>query len=300
MLISQKLEEMSMKYRDAREAVGKFLLEQRLQLEHYSMQEIADATYTSKATLVRIAKKLGYSGWNDFMKDYIDELKYKQSHFSDVSHNFPFKRGDNPKEILDKICQIRTESTWHTAQLQDIREIEKATQLLHKSRRIALLGISTNSILLELLQRKMLTIGKVAELISQSEYGLYVHSLTSEDCVIMVSYSGNNEQRNPMNLLQILKEKQVPVIALTSMGDNYLRRHADCVLTIFSQERLYSKISTYSTEASIEYLLDALFSCYFAKNYDSNLQYKINSSKKVEVKRFSELDEVKESFNHLP
>ncbi|MGN0159091.1 MAG: MurR/RpiR family transcriptional regulator [Brotaphodocola sp.] len=295
MLISQKLEEMMVKYQDSRSNVSKYLLEQRLQLEHCTMQQIADQTFTSKATLVRVAKKLGYSGWNDFFKAYMDELKYKQSHFSEISHNYPFKRGDHTQEILDNICQLRMESTWQTARMMKLDVLEKSASLLVRSRRIALFGISINQLLLEIFRRKMLTIGKTTDIIHQADTALYASSLTQEDCAVMVSYSGNNEHRNPMNLLSRLKEAQVPVIAITSMGDNYLRQHADYVLTICSQERLYSKISTYSTEASIEYILDVLFSCCFALDYDRNLQYKINSSKSVEIHRYSDLQDVKET-----
>lgn len=295
MLLSQKLEEMTVKYQDSRKTVGLFLLEQRLQLERLSMQQIADATFTSKATMVRIAKKLGYSGWNDFFKDYIDELKYKQTHFSEISHNFPFQRGDNTQEIMERLCQLRMESTWQTCRLMDVPELEKAARILSHSQRIILLGISTNRLLLELFRRKMLTVGKAADIIDQADTGLYINSLTSADCAVMVSYSGNNEHRNPMSFLSRLKDHGVPVIAITSMGDNYLRRNADCVLSIFSQERLYSKISTYSTEASIEYILDVLFSCYFALDYNRNLNYKINSSRNTEIHRYSELRDVKET-----
>ncbi|MGN0373653.1 MAG: MurR/RpiR family transcriptional regulator [Enterocloster sp.] len=294
MLISQKLEEMMVKYQDSRSNVSKYLLEKRLQLEHYTMQQIADQTFTSKATLVRVAKKLGYSGWNEFLKAYIDELKYKQTHFSEISHNYPFRRGDNTQVILDNICQLRMESTWQTARMMDLRTLEKSSRLLAGSRRIALFGISINQLLLEIFRRKMLTIGKTTDIIQQADTPLYASSLTPDDCAVIVSYSGNNEHRNPMNLLSRLKEARVPVIALTSMGDNYLRQNADYVLTICSQERLYSKISTYSTEASIEYILDVLFSCCFALDYDKNLQYKINSSRRVEIHRYSELQDVKE------
>lgn len=295
MLISQKLEEMMVKYQDSRSTVSKYLLDQRLNLEYFTMQQIADETFTSKATLVRIAKKLGYPGWNNFFKAYIDELKYKKTHFSDISHNYPFKRGDSTQKILDTICQLRMESTWQTARLMDLDTLNQSARLLVRSKRIALFGISTNQLLLEIFRRKMLTIGKHTDIIHQAETALYASSLTSEDCAIMLSYSGNNERRNPMNLLNRLKENHVPVIAVTSMGDNYLRQNADHVLTIFSQERLYSKISTFSTEASIEYILDVLFSCCFALDYDKNLQYKISSSKSVEIHRYSELQEIKET-----
>lgn len=67
MLISQKIEQMTRYAQDAQKNIGDFLLNERQNLSDYTMQEIADATFSSKSTLVRIAKKLGFSGWNELM-----------------------------------------------------------------------------------------------------------------------------------------------------------------------------------------------------------------------------------------
>lgn len=39
----------------------------------------------------------------------------------------------------------------------------------------------------------------------------------------MISYSGNNTNHAPMRYLPSLKEHGVPIIAITSAGDNLLR-----------------------------------------------------------------------------
>lgn len=41
--------------------------------------EIAEKTYTSKATVIRFAKAMGYDGWKEFMKDYIAEIQYRKN-----------------------------------------------------------------------------------------------------------------------------------------------------------------------------------------------------------------------------
>lgn len=101
----------------------------------------------------------------------------------------------------------------------------------------------------------------------------------------MVSYSGESYHRSPMKYLPELNEKGVPVIALTSEGDNYLRDHANVVLSILAQESLYNKIGTFSTEASINTLLDIVYATVFARNYRRNLEFKSSSSRAVEVNR---------------
>ena len=82
MLLSQKLESMSLNSKDAQKTISEFLLQKRKRIGCYSMQEIADETFSSKSTLVRVAKKLGFSGWNDFMAAFQEEIRYLETHQS--------------------------------------------------------------------------------------------------------------------------------------------------------------------------------------------------------------------------
>lgn len=57
---------------------------------------------------------------------------------------------------------------------------------------------------------------------------------------------------------------------------------------------LYSKIATFATEDAISFLPNALYSCYFALDYDKNLQYKVNASREIERQRYTSVKDVME------
>lgn len=300
MLISQKLEEMSMNCKDARYSVSQFLLAHKNDLTRYSMQQVADATYTSRPTLVRIAKRMGYSGWNELVQKYMEECRYYAEHFSHISPNVPFEKGDAPSVIADKVGHVMIESALDTLEQLDARELEGAAALLANAKRIALLCISPNYLLAELFQRKMLQIGVYVELVNQAEQFFLAQSLTDADCAIVISYSGNNEHRAPMRYLSCLHGNHVPIIAVTSAGDNLLRSKSTWVLTMSSREKLYSKIATFATEESISLLLNALYACYFARDYDRNFARKVSASRIIEQQRISTLREAMEDDQTFP
>lgn len=56
LFLLQKIEELMMNHHDARYAVGEFVLHEQTNLHHYTISQIAEYTYTSKATVVRFAK----------------------------------------------------------------------------------------------------------------------------------------------------------------------------------------------------------------------------------------------------
>ena len=252
------------------------------------MQQIADATGTSKPTLVRIAKHLGFQGWAQLTKTYLAELAREETNRPAVDPNVPFSATSSVTDIAESICKVKMEAARQQWQLLEQADLIKATDLMWHADRLALFGISINATLLELFQRKLFTIGISAILVPQAESGFVAEMLTERDCALMVSYSGDNSMRAPMRQLETLKQNRVPVIALTSMGDNYLRRMADCTLTILSNENLYSKISTFSTEEAITLILDTLFSCYFARAYNRNWNYKVSAAGTSEIERRAE------------
>ena len=160
MNLIQRVEEAAVLYGGGtRKNIGEFILREKSHLYRYSIQEIADATYTSKAALVRFAKELGFSGWRAFLKAFVEEQKYQESHYTDIDPNFPFTAQSSRQDIINQICSLQVESVLDTADLLDHAPLEEAAALLKRSRRVGLFGISPNNLLGELFARKMLSIG---------------------------------------------------------------------------------------------------------------------------------------------
>ena len=295
MSLIHKVEEITMEYGGgARHSIGTFILEKKSALTRYSLQEIADATYTSKAAVVRFAKALGFSGWKEFLKAFWEEQSYQEQHYTDIDANYPFDADSSRQDIINQLCSLQVESLLDTADLLDGAPLAECAELLLRSRRIAMFGLNPNLTLAELFQRKMLSTGRQVELPSMGDSGLLAHSMTAEDCAVIISYSGNSIHHGPLSVLPALEERQVPVIALTSVGDNLLRQRADYTLSISSYERLYSKISTFATENSILYILNVLFSCCFAADYQANISRKVGTARRLESERRTDAQALRE------
>ena len=105
-----------MRYTDARHAVGEFILQEQDKLYQYTVTEIAEKTFTSKATVVRFAKAMGYDGWKEFMKDYIAEVNYQKKYKNTVDFNIPFQKEDGIDTIAENIKKLQMESIRETAE----------------------------------------------------------------------------------------------------------------------------------------------------------------------------------------
>lgn len=275
------------------QSIAKFLMENYKHIENYTMEAVAVETYTSKSTLVRFSQKLGYSGWR--------ELVFELEHFVvndrktlgvDIDVNMPFTKESSSQDIIDSIQNLEVQTIKETAEMLSTNELIEAAEYINNADKIVIFGLSPNSYYGEIFKRQMITIGKLVIVSSAGENGIYGGTLTSNDVAIVISYSGNSLDNDPLKVIPILKESNVPIIGMTSVGNNYLRNSSDIVLTMSSHERLYTKVGTFATGTSVSYLLNVLYSQVFQLNYQKNLDYKVNRSKTLEESRASEVEDI--------
>ena len=261
-----------------------YILEKNELIKDYSTKMIADETYTSPSTLIRIAKKLGYHGWNDFKNDFLEETHYLNSHFQNVDPNFPFTNQDTIMNISHNIANLYIESAHDTLSLIHHDSLQKAVQILRKSSCIHVFAVANLVYAGEEFVFKLNRIHKDAR-ISIVQDNMFQDALmtTNDECAICLSYSG--ETPTLLKTVRFLKQNQVPIIAITSIGTNCLTEMANVSLNITTREKSYSKIAGFSSLTSIHMVLDILYSCLFSLNYQANLDYKIKIANRVENDR---------------
>lgn len=291
MLIKERLERCD--FSNSERVIIDFILENGMKIRDLTTKDIANATYTSPSTLIRIAHKMKFNGWNELKEAYLKEVEYLETHFCDIDANYPFKNNDTIMSIVSKLATLKKESISDTLSLVTHDDLQKAVQIIRKTSSIYLFAVSNNGLITQEFAHNMSRIQKKVTICNLQ--GELVYSAVNADpnsCAIIVSYSG--ETPIFKNVILALKGNHIPIIGITNIGDNTVSRNANVVLRICTREKLYSKIATFSTDISFEYILDLLYSCVFALNYDANIERKTTVSKIIEQGRFSTLDILKE------
>ena len=277
MLLEQKIKNINLTKNE--QIIADYIIDHKYQLKNLSTRDIALATYTSSAGVIRLAKKLSYSGFNELKEDYLSELDYINQHFKEIDANFPFTENQSIMDIAEIMSTLMQETARDTLHLIKHDPLMKATRILQKSSTIYFYAISGNFLLAQNFKLKMNRIGKKVEVDDlDTPYSSLL--ITPNDCAIIISYSGQTPSL--IKIAKNLKNKKIPVIAITSIGENTLSESADCVLQMTTREKMYSKISNFTTEYSLELLLNILYSCFFKTNYNHFLDYKISNAKQIE------------------
>lgn len=277
MLLEQKIKSINLTKNE--QIIADYIIEHKYQLKNLSTRDIALATYTSSAGVIRLAKKLSYSGFNELKEDYLSELDYINQHFKEIDANFPFTANQSIMDIAEIMSTLMQETARDTLHLIKHDPLMKATRILQQSSTIYFYAKSGNSLLAQNFKLKMNRIGKKVEVDDlDTPYSSLL--ITQNDCAFIISYSGQTPSL--IKIAKNLKNKKIPVIVITSIGENTLSESADCVLQMTTREKMYSKISNFTTEYSLELLLNILYSCFFKTNYNHFLDYKISNAKQIE------------------
>lgn len=284
MNLYQKIEQIAILNRGSKGVIANYIIQNSRDITKYTVDLIAEKTFTSKASVVRFAKNLGFTGWREFIAAFADEQRYLTQHSGDIDANFPFKADDSTPKVIQNIQKLQEQTISTTSFMLNQKELEKAADLITQSKTTVFYAESPNNYLAELLKRKLLSIGHRSTVFKDDEAGLETGTLTSQDCAIIISYSGTQDSR-AIRHINLLKSNHVPVIGITSDTDNYLREHADIGLLIDTEENLYTKIASFQTETSILFILDVLFALVFKENYDHNQYYHLDSARYLELKR---------------
>ncbi len=284
MLLQEKMQ--STDFSPSEKIVVAFILTKQENIEQYSITMIAEETYTSPSVLVRIAKKLGFNGWVELKTHLLAEIRYLRANFQTIDANTPFHAEDSYLDIASKLAHLKKESVQDTLTLIQDEQLKKAVTFMRQATTVQLFTLANLTFLAEEFVYKLRHIHKSAEIfVTQNTMYQEAAMSTKKNCAILISYSG--ESSEILQIARLLKNNRVPMIAITSIGENSLSKLADVALRITTREKAYSKIAGFSSLESISLILDILYSCYFSLDYKANFENKVNLARLTELRQIT-------------
>lgn len=234
-------------------------------------------TYTSPSTISRFCRKIGEKNYNEFRVHLLSSVL--EDNELKINHNRPFLVDDNSEQIVDKIGVLYDETIKVTKSFLDIKNLDKIVDLLSKAKNIDVYGIGSFCLSALNFEQKMMFTPYTVHF--EKVFGNQVKQAALSDkdtATIIISYTGEEDEIK--KIINYIKENKGVIIAVTSIDDSYLRECADYCLTMCSKENNVSKIASYSSKVSADYLMDVLFSKLFQINYNINLIEKLSRERK--------------------
>ncbi len=243
--------------------------------------EIAEKTQVSEAMVVKLSKKLGYSGYRD-----LKEMLYQYSLLPVTEMYQEIDLDDSPDVIVTKVFKTSIQALEETLAILDMAHFNRAVDTILNARQRDFYGVGGSATIAKDACHKFLRIGLRSSAYDDSHLMMMSASLlTSEDMVLAVSHSGQTSAI--LEAVRLARRNGATVIALTNYSRSALAREADVVLCSTARG---SPLMGENAAARIAQLniIDALFVCVAQRDYlraEQNLEKTMSS---VQQKRESE------------
>ena len=203
------------------QSIIQYLLENIHLIKDMTIQQFALATHSSNAAIIRICKKIGYTGYRDFKLALAIELE--SSKFIDHSINFstPFYQSETTREIINDISSLYRETIQLVQTQINISDIESISQTIKNAQRLFIFAVGDSRITAMNFINKLMKINIYPILATDnSEELAMTYNMTTQDCALFISYTGINESF--LTCAQILKKKNISIITLTANETSFL------------------------------------------------------------------------------
>ncbi|MGX7130988.1 MULTISPECIES: MurR/RpiR family transcriptional regulator [Enterococcus] len=234
-----------------------YLLENSKESSRYSIQELAEATALSTATISRFAKKVGYQNFQ--------ELKLTLNQAGEEKNDFflSLTAEDSYLTIAEKTCQTNIHSIEATQAMLTEKDLQKTMAILLQSTTCGFFGMGGSAVVALNAYHKFLRMP--IHCFHHEDFHIQLMQaakMTKEDCALVISHTGRN--KDTMELMAVLKKNGVPIIGITSYAGSPVAQASDVALISISEETFYrpEAISSVVSQLSI---IDTLFLIYGIK-----------------------------------
>lgn len=255
------------------QSIIQYLLENVHLISEMTIQQFALATHSSNAAIIRICKKLGYTGYKDFKLALAIELA--SSKFIDQTINFstPFYQSETTREIINDLSSLYRETIQIIQSHINISDIENISHTMSKSQRIFIFAAGDSRITAMNFINKLMKINIYPILATENyEEIAMAYNMTSHDCALFISYTGINERF--ISCTKILNRKNIPILTLTANEESPLLSHSTLSIIIPHKENNY-KIGTFYSQISFQFILTILYSLIYKDDYARHHQHKM-------------------------
>jgi len=197
-----------------------------------SIVEFAEECGCSEATIVRFAKRLGLSGYQELKINLASEKR-------NLPINSSIKPDDASFIIYEKLCNDIYLSLEKTKKSLDPDSLDNACKKIINAKKIVLFGLGNSASVAIDASHKFLRAGLNAIAYNDNHMQVIAAShLDKDDVVIGISHSGAS--KDIIDALKISKERKATTIAITNKGKSPLLKFTDIPLFTSADETKYS------------------------------------------------------------
>lgn len=244
------------KYTETEKEVIDYLMNHLDLLEELSINDLAKKTYTSNATIIRLCRKTGYSGYKALKVDLIKEREANKYIVESVDYTTPFQFNETTEEIMKNMFSLYQESIKQVYSSLDIDVLKSmAYEIIHK-KRIFLFSYGDTQTTVINFTNKLVKVNIFPTLATQFGEERHISKrMNKDDYALIISYRG---QERLLECVQTFDKNHVRIGLITANKKNVLMPYCDDLIVIPDCEKK-NRISTFYSQLAFQYVLSNLY-----------------------------------------
>ncbi|MBP2057103.1 DNA-binding MurR/RpiR family transcriptional regulator [Lactobacillus colini] len=224
-----------------------------------TISQLAQATATSNATIIRLSRKAGFTGFSELKVALIKEIEEKKFTKQDVDFSFPFSPADSLTEIEQAMANLYQNSIQKLHSQIDTQLLLKVAQEFISAKRIFIFGTGDTGLTARSFINKInkLNIYPIFAS-SNNEQNSNWNNVHDGDLAIIITYDNFDEALKKYGIPTI-HQNQGKVVAITANPDSFNLKEINYLIPIPNEEGL-QKLATFYSQLAFEYVLNLLFS----------------------------------------
>lgn len=214
-----------------------FLVAHPDEVAELGVVEFAARAGCSEATVVRLARKLGYEGFPEMRRDFAE--------FEPLPTYRDIAPGDAPEAIARKVFANSIQALTDTLEALDRAAYQRAVEALCAAPRLAFFGLGNAGVVARETYHKFLRLGVPCFTAEDPDLQLIIVNTQLErgDALMAISYTG--ESAPLIAAVRQARARHITVLGLTNFPRSTLARLADVVLlTAVFQEHVNGEIGS--------------------------------------------------------
>lgn len=250
-------------------AAARYILDHVESIQKMSAEELAKASFTSKATVVRLCKKLGVEGYQELKLKLVSEM-VENIRVNQLLSKEPITERSSYSDIIATLPKLYDKAITDTKLCMDKNVMLRIANRIRHADRLDIYGSGISYILAQSAAFKFATLGMECTAY-ESVNAHYLAAWKKKKSVsFVITFTGAN--RHMIGVARYLKETTgTYVVGIVGRHNSEIRKWCDEIVDIPSRDSLLSlKVVTSFTATT--YVLDIFFSLFLSQTYEEHVK----------------------------
>ena len=257
------------------QTIAQYLIENAHRAANLDAETIMSECYVSRAALYRFCSRCGFSGLRSLLLQMNADAPEWNEDSGSLDFSYPFTEQDDLSAVISSLQKDYSQSILMTQSLVVQESLSKAAVAMRTASRILIFTSASNLPAAQSFRFQMAEINKTVLVpVDEYEQRLIAAQCGPEDFPIVITMAARGW--NAPFMIRHFQKTGRPWLLISSNALNVEPDENTYRLYLPSEEDHAARISSFSTRASLNRLLDVLFAVYFQLDYQANRRCKAN------------------------